>query len=259
MDKLRNRKRISCFLCCSDEVCKLYLCIVFLLWRIHSLVSNRRRQGNSPPSARRLGQTSGQWHLQVTWALACIYVHTHVRVFRSLHTHRHTHTTVVAEKEWQLPKRQSGVYCQLLVSQLQGVIELHLWLFSTGENSSRSFTWQRVAFVKELLVLSDFSVTVSLGRLKFLVPHFLCYLYDYDKEHPNIPVWSYVIYIHSIFCFWYISVCCVATFNINASDEYFCYIYLHIFWERVSCPKGHKCDEIILSKRETVVIYKSTI
>lgn len=41
MDKLRNRKRISCYLFCSDEVCKLFLCTVSLLWRIHSLISNR--------------------------------------------------------------------------------------------------------------------------------------------------------------------------------------------------------------------------
>lgn len=60
---------------------------------------------------------------------------------------------------------------------------------------------KRDASVKELLVLSNFSVTVTLGRLKFLVPQFFCGLYDYDKEHPNIPVWSYVIYIHSILCF----------------------------------------------------------
>lgn len=134
---------------------------------------------------------------------------------------------------------------------VQGARGLHLWLFSTCENSSRSFTWQRVAFIKELLVPSDFSVTVTLGRLKFLVPQFLSYLYDYCKEHPNIPVWNYVIYIHSVFCFWYTSVCCVATLIVNASDEYFCYIYLHIFWERVACPEGHQSDEIILSKRQT--------
>lgn len=29
------------YLFCSDEVCKLFLCTVSLLWRIHSLVSNR--------------------------------------------------------------------------------------------------------------------------------------------------------------------------------------------------------------------------
>lgn len=125
-------------------------------------------------------------------------------------THRQTHT----------------LYKSRATFKVDGAVGLHLWLFSTGENSSRSFIWQRVAFLKELLVLSDFSVTMTFGRLKFLLPYFLCYLYDYDKEDPNIPVWSYVIYIHSIFYFWYTPVCGVATFNISASDEYLFLLYL---------------------------------
>lgn len=105
-----------------------------------------------PPSTRGLGQTLGQCHLWVSWALPCyicIYLYLYIYNYLSAYLwHVHTHAAVVTKKDQQLPKCQSSIYCQLFMSQVQGTVGLHLWLFSVGKNSSKSFTWERVALFR---------------------------------------------------------------------------------------------------------------
>lgn len=109
----------------------------------------------------------------------CIYIYISAYLW-----HVHT-TTVVAKKEQQLPKCQSSIYCELFMSQVQGAVGLRLWLFSTAKNSSRSFTWERVAFFR-----NHWFWVVFLSLWPFKKLHFWCLIFcaTFMIMAKNVPI-----------------------------------------------------------------------
>lgn len=201
-----------------------------------------------PPSARGLGQPSGQCHLCVAWALVCIYIYqlsVCLSIYLSLHTcdlcncgGKERWTAYKVPEQQLLPAlHASGTRC----CRIESLIDY----FSTGKNSSRSFTWERVALFRNYWFWVIFLSLWPFKKWKFWCLIF-CATFMVIIKSLNIAIWGYITQMHSKFSFWYTTICCVA-FSINPFNEYFSCICLPVFWEELACPKGSKSDVIALS------------